>query len=56
MMQRIQNSQQNVTIIFTLRAFWNGWKEVRLALCAIRIWFSTLPLNKTSTWEFKYTA
>jgi hypothetical protein len=40
MMKKIQNSPQIVTIIFTLLAFWNGWKEVNLALSAIRF----LPL------------
>ncbi|KAF1873981.1 hypothetical protein Lal_00041421 [Lupinus albus] len=42
MMQRIQNLLQNVTIIFTLHAFWNGRKEVKLARFVIRLWFSIL--------------
>ncbi|RYR66613.1 hypothetical protein Ahy_A03g012642 [Arachis hypogaea] len=45
MIQKIQNSPPNVTIIFTLHASWSGWKEVKLALCVIRKWFSTLPSN-----------
>ncbi|XP_057762031.1 probable E3 ubiquitin-protein ligase RHB1A isoform X3 [Arachis stenosperma] len=46
MMQRIQNSLQNVIIISTLHAFWNGWKEVKLVLYVIRIWFWTLSFTE----------
>ena len=37
MIKRIRNLPQNVTIIFTLHAFWNGWKEVRPVLFVIRL-------------------
>ena len=36
MTQRIQNLSQNVNIISTSLAFWNGWKEVIPALYVIR--------------------
>lgn len=42
MMQKIQKLSLNVSIIFTLHVFLNGWKEVTHVLCVIRLTFLLL--------------